>query len=746
LIPPGDIIQTHPKPPGGGYFRNFDPHAVRLEVTPNQATAKLGSQQVFIATVYDEDGQPRRSRRVEWMIEGPGNIVEVDESGWTAGRGYKVNNKYAVSYTSYREHEITRGNTDPRDDFTIAPGQTFCVVSSAVPGETVVMAYAPGVFNWEKGRVTAKVNWGDTSEFTFPSSTSGRIGGSVSLDTVIKKVAEKEGVNPADLRVRYRRTGGVPAEFVPPIGVSGARAGQDFLEMPTSSDGRVAVRVVQQEPRSGRTDVAVEILKPDSDGVSPGKVVGRSNTSVDWVAPQLKLDIQAPKVLSPGKEGVLTLVASNPGKVDGSAGQVKMRFDGFDVMPEQPPNDRHFDEPVWNLPALAAGEKKEFRMRVMATKEGTLTADAQARSTDGLTASARSTTTVGSPLMKVTVEPNLTAGVGERLPVKVVVANPGSAPLDTAVAFATFSSGLEHDTGSGQVEATVGVIPPGESRTVTIPLIARQPGKQWVKVNVRSTDFRDEQDVSIDVKRPDLKLALRGPQRMTPGTQDQFRIGVTNAGDVAIPNVTVRMTLPPGFTIKETSDGGTVGEAGTVVWRLGDLAVGAQPVLSVSATADRTNEKAILTAVASSGEPRQSGSSALSVKADLNVMVQGQPALLLELADPQESVPVGRRAGYRVIVRNNGTGPAKGVKATVFLPDLYANVRGLGANREVIKPEGDRLVFPMVREIPANGTATFSFEVEGAKPGDARVRVEVLAEYLAKPLSEEQSTRVVDRR
>jgi len=38
----------------------------------------------------------RRSRRVEWMIEGPGNIVEVDESGFYPGRGRKIDNTYAA--------------------------------------------------------------------------------------------------------------------------------------------------------------------------------------------------------------------------------------------------------------------------------------------------------------------------------------------------------------------------------------------------------------------------------------------------------------------------------------------------------------------------------------------------------------------------------------------------------------------------------------------------------------------------
>src|SRR5437868_3605417 len=158
-IPGGRITQEHAKPGGFGYFHNFDPKACKLEVNPPQATAPLGSQIVLVATVYDKDGQPRRSRRVEWVVEGPGNIIEADESGFYPGRGYKVDNKYAVTYTGYRTKTITRGNDDPKDDTTIAPGQTFCVISSAVPGETTVTAYAPEVFNWDAGRVVVKVGW-----------------------------------------------------------------------------------------------------------------------------------------------------------------------------------------------------------------------------------------------------------------------------------------------------------------------------------------------------------------------------------------------------------------------------------------------------------------------------------------------------------------------------------------------------------------------------------------------------------
>src|SRR5262245_22817789 len=62
------------------YFPNFfDRHAVRLSVQPTDATKSVQSRQVFIATIVDEEGKPRRNRRVEWILEGAGSIVEVDE-------------------------------------------------------------------------------------------------------------------------------------------------------------------------------------------------------------------------------------------------------------------------------------------------------------------------------------------------------------------------------------------------------------------------------------------------------------------------------------------------------------------------------------------------------------------------------------------------------------------------------------------------------------------------------------------
>src|SRR5260370_18886729 len=75
LLPFGDIVRTHAKPPGASYFSNFDPHAVKLVVRPVESCSPARTQHVLIATVYDEEAQPRRHRRLDWMAQGTRTIL-----------------------------------------------------------------------------------------------------------------------------------------------------------------------------------------------------------------------------------------------------------------------------------------------------------------------------------------------------------------------------------------------------------------------------------------------------------------------------------------------------------------------------------------------------------------------------------------------------------------------------------------------------------------------------------------------
>lgn len=748
MIPGGDIIRTHGKPPGRAYFRNFDPKAVCLVVTPAQTTLPTKSQQVLIATVVDKDNQARRGRRVEWMIDGPGNIVEVDESGWTAGRGYKVDNKFAVSYTDYFEHLITRGNNDPLDDFSVAPGQTWCVVSSAVAGETTVTCYAPEVFNWEKSRAFVKINWND-NDFTFPPPAFARYGGEANLNTTIARITEQAGLNANDVKVRYRVINGPPALLINPAsGVTEARAGQSELDIFADADGKAPVRVIQPVARQGKTQIAIEVVRPDANGNGPGRIVGRTTAIVEWTAPKLALEVQAPKTAAVDAATTFTYVVSNTGNVESSAASLRAKLPaGIKIETIDPlPTVQNGTEVEWRTQPLAGGQKQEFRVVFKPSRAGTLSTNVIAQTADGLRATADGITEVGTAGIKLTVEQGTVAAMGDRVPVRFLVRNTSTAvPIENGlVRVGLLSQGLEHDTGLRTIELTVGTIQPGQAKTIEVPLIAQQSGRHKILVSVTADGLlNDSAETSIEVRKADLKVAMTGPEQLTPGQEATYEFLVENPGEVAMPNVVLRALPPPALSAKVADSTGRVISPSESVWELGTIAAGERKALKLNVIADRISEKmkfvANVTSTPKSGKPR-------IATAETLVSVIGMPALTLELAEPAEAVPIGRRAGYRVIVRNRGTGPARAIFITVQIPDEYANVRGTGANREDVRPEGNILPFPVLKELAPGATATFYVEVEGAKVGDARVRAELKADYLTKPLRQEQAARVIDRR
>src|SRR5579871_5770016 len=191
--PTGEVVPTHAKPGGPGELANFDPHAVRLEVRPLRTSNRVGAQHLVIATVLDEKGNAVRHRRVEWMLEGVGEIIEVDEAGLLAGRGYKVDNKYAVTYTDLFEHTITRGKNDPRADVVVRPGQTWCIVTSPVEGETRLTAYAPEIYDWDHRAVTVGVQWVDC-RWQFPTAATVRAGAPYTLTTHLLRHSDQAPV------------------------------------------------------------------------------------------------------------------------------------------------------------------------------------------------------------------------------------------------------------------------------------------------------------------------------------------------------------------------------------------------------------------------------------------------------------------------------------------------------------------------------------------------------------------------
>jgi uncharacterized repeat protein (TIGR01451 family) len=756
LIPGGAIQESHAKPGGSGYFKNFDPKAVKLEISPNQQiNAPLGSQIVLIGSVLDKDGQPRRSRRIEWMVEGPGNIVEADESGVFPGRGYKKDNKYAVTYTNYITKTITRGNTDPGDDVIVAPGQTFCVISSAVPGETVVTGYAPEVFNWDNGRVVVKILWGD-GRFSFPAPAVVRYGTEHTLTTTVS-TPPTEG-SPSGYRIRYKVLEGPPVALVSRTGTgtSASQSGTNSNEADafTDANGEAAVRLVQQNPKAGKSRVAVEIVKPPETGTGPGTVVSRRETIIEWAEPRIHLGVNTPSTAGIGGTFPVTITLDNEGSVDSRDARVKVSLsDGATLARSEPPPIRQDANGAitFDLPPVSGKAKQEITLQVKPARLGQVNVSAEVVTGDGLQAKNQANTRIDQGKVQVHVEAPASALVGEQIPFKIAVTNSGSIPAENVTVWARYDDGLRYAAPNNPAELGAGTLAPGQTKTLDLPLTASKSGRFGVRTSVTADGglTAAAEPVSVNVQRAELTVAATGPKLVYLNQDFDWSVTVRNTGDAAVSNVVVRANLPNDVKVK-SAEGGKLG-AGTVEWSLPELRAGEQKSYRLAATPTRLSTQATLAVglVADAVNAGRAVGDPLTAKAEASVAIIGTPAVSLDVTGPQGLVDVGKRATFKIRVSNTGTVSARNVELTAFAPPELRAVRGIASGGPngpaplTARIEGTgRIAFPMLEELRPGEAITFTIDLDAMQAGDARFRVEVAAAHLGSPLKEEQAARV----
>ncbi len=754
-LPGGPIVQNHAKPSGPGYFQNFDPKACKLTVTPDGCvTAPLGASIVLVGTVSDKDGTPRRDRRVEWLVDGPGNIIEVDEAGLFAGRGYKVDNKYAVSYTNYLSHNITRGNTDSRDDVCISAGQTFCVLSSSIPGETVVTAYAPEVYNWDNGRVVVKIQWGD-GRFVFPTSATVRTGSEYTLTTTVNNAdATGPDTTTSGYRVRYRLIDGPAATLVSRLGqgsvpVSSGKNGQE-LEAALDANGAATVQLVERDRKTGKSRIAVEVVKPGENGKGQDVVVARRDTVIEWADPSVHLSVNAPKVASINSTYPVTVLLENDSGAESKDAQVKVTLSEGATMAqsEPPPLKQDANGALYfAVPPVSGKANQTVVLQIKPAKLGPVTVIADAVTSDGMQASNKATTKIDQGRLQLGIQAPGVVLTGEPIPFKLAITNTGAAPAQNVNIWAQFDAGLTYPSPQNPVELAVGTLDPGQTKTLDLPLTAKVAGH----FNVRASATGDgnltvkADPVGVDVQRAELGVTASGPTIAYLNQDFDWTVTVSNTADVVISNAVVRASFPAEVLAKTASDGGKLG-AGSVEWKLPELKPREQKAFKLSVTTAKLSSRAALTVavLADAINGTQLVGDPLGAKAETAVAIIGTPALVLNVASPPATVEVGKRLSFQITVKNQGTVSARTIEVAAYVPTQLKAISGTGPVEGRIDANG-AITFPAVDELQPGAALTFTVEAEGSQPGDARFRAEVKAAHLSKILQEEQTTRVTSK-
>ncbi|MCG3181500.1 MAG: hypothetical protein BIFFINMI_03896 [Phycisphaerae bacterium] len=728
VIHGGPLERSHAKPSEGGYWMNFDSDAATLEVIPVEATNPVRTQHVFVATVKDKDGNPLPWRRVEWLIAkgSVGEIVEVDESGWLSTRGYKVDNDYAVTHTNSVENTITRGNDDPSDDVHIGKGQTYCVITSPIEGDTHVIAYCPAIYDWSKHKVFVVKHWVDC-EAKFPPDAQNIVGTPHPLP--VKVTRQSTGEPLAGYLVNYKLLSGPAGTFAP--------GDKSEVSLTTGNDGMATATLNQTTPAEGVNEIDIKVYRPAAITAShQNELIAHQIVHKTWVAPQLAITKTGPELEGVNQNFQYTIVVSNPAKVV-DATNVKVTDTlpaGIAYVASNPAAAVSGQALSWSLGTLPAGSSRTITVTVKGTQQGTFTNCAETAADYGLRAKSCTDVTINAPALKLGLTATPECLICELVEYRLDVSNTGKAPAQNVQVTVNLPDGLTTESGRSSVSETISRLDAGRSQPLSFKAKAAKAGQYAAKATATGDGGlkADTPAANTVVRQPILTLAKTGPAQRYINRPATYQITVTNKGDAAARNTKVVDAVPEGAKFVNASDGGTL-SGGNVVWQLGQLAPNASKTVTVTLTltqmGDATN-KATVTADCAT----ESG--------QVSTKVTGIAAILLEMIDVSDPIEVGGNETYEITVTNQGSAEDTNIVVKCTLPAEQAYVSGDGPTRAAAN--GQVVTFAPLKSLAAGAKVVYKVNVKCTKAADARFRVELTSDQMTAPAQESESTRIYE--
>lgn len=722
----GDTIPTHPKPPEGGYYSDWDPYAATLEITPLEAVNPVRTQHVLIATVRDKEGKPLPNRRVEWMIadQSVGSIVEVDESGFRASRGYKLTNSYAISHTNNYSHTLTRGTDDPSDDINLEPGQTWCVITSAVEGDTHIIAYCPAIYDWTKHKVFAVKHWYDVS-WECPAPDTNMVGTPHEMVTRVFKYSD--GSPLAGYLVTYKIMSGPGGRFDP--------GAANTVTVNTGDDGIARVVLNQDTPMEGVNEIQIDINRPENaQCCKPGAHIATCNTTKTWLAPQIDITKSAPARAEVGDEFDYSIVVSNPAQMAAENVTVRDNLpDGIVYVSSNPAASVSGQALSWNLGTLAGGQSAALSVRVRATRTGTFHNCADVTASNGLSDNACADTVVTAPSLALVLNCQAELMLCDNVPFRVVVSNNGDGTAKNVMVTVDLPDGLASSDGRNQLSFSAGNLGAGQSKEATFNAKASRVGDYGVRASATADGgLMADSNCSTRIVSPSLAVSKTGPDVRYIGRPATYQITVNNTGNVPARDVILTDTIPAGLQFISASDGGQM-SGGRVTWNLGTM----EPGSSKSVT---TELKA--TGFGSVVNTATVQAYCADANASYTMEVKGVPAVLLEVIDMNDPIEVGGTETYEIVVTNQGSAPDLNTKIVVTLPPEMDYVSASGPSGEQASVEGKTISFPPYPSLAPKQRIIYKVQTKANAVGDVRFRTTMTSDMLQTPVEETESTHI----
>jgi uncharacterized repeat protein (TIGR01451 family) len=722
--PFGRVVQTHAKPGGPAYFSNFDRHAVKLDVIPLEGSSPVDVDQLVIATVLDEDNKPRRSRRIEWLLEGAGQIIEVDESGWFPGRGGKLDNNWGYSYTDVFKHKLNRRIGGDAECVEIHPGQTWCVIRSSTEGTSHLTVYAPEIANWNNNKVTVRHQWVNAA-WTFPAAATVPAGRDIDLVTHLFRPSDRQGLANYLVRYKVQPAPGAPQAVFRPTQSIETTVNSDL-------DGNAHGILGLAVPQAGTNHVTIEIFRGDPAGGAP-MFIARGETTVEWDTARVMLSQTGPPALVANQDNPVSITISNNGKALVHYVTLRQAIpEGLQYVRSDPPALQDNGELVWGINDLDVGKTRAIQVMYRPTRVGSFNVCVSAETDDKYKGEQCLSLSAAAPQLQVSMTAPATGNVGMGINYQVAVTNNGSSAATNVELVDDFDAGLEHESKYPKVKLVVGTLAVGQTKTYELTLKPNRTGRLANRVTATADGgLTDRTERTVDVQDTKLKVSIDGPPSRYAARPVDWTIHVVNSSPGALSNVEVRDVLPPEVSFREASNGGVL-SGGQVAWNLGTLQPGQEVQLKVGTRAERAG-RTVNKVVASVNRE-------VSVEETAALEVRGASSLGLKVVDLRDPVEVGGATDYRIEVANQGSIDGKAVQIRATLPPelQVLDARGPGTWQR----DGQDIVFAPTDGLRPGQTFTYEIHAQATKPGEAIMQVALSANGLPRPVLAQESTRL----